>query len=353
MTNNVFDLINSTEIGTYWTELINDQPPYLGEGLFPNKLIQGLSLRWIKGASKLPVRLRPSHFDTKPTLRDRQSLNLQHTEMPFFRESMQLGEYERQQLLALQASQTSQALVNTIMTKIYDDAATLISGAVLIPEMERMQLLQTGAIAIASEVENVSYEYDYDETGAWKASNFIQLAGDDVWTSPGSRKVRDLMEIKRAASRKGITLTRGILSPEVWLMLLEDPQINLEMYPQGGSNIVIDDSTLSRFLTSKLGITFTVYDKHYNDGTEDQAFMQNDRIVLLPPGPVGTTYWGTTPEQADLMANPSVNVTVVNTGVAVATKVDPGPPVNHLTWVSEIVLPSYEGMDQVYVLKVV
>jgi hypothetical protein len=66
------------------------------------------------------------------------------------------------------------------------------------------------------------------------------------------------------------------------------------------------------------------------------------------------TYFGTTPEEADLQAGyTNAQVSIVSTGVAITTKVDAGPPVNNMTWVSEIVLPSFENMDSVWVLKAV
>ena len=46
------------------------------------------------------------------------------------------------------------------------------------------------------------------------------------------------------------------------------------------------------------------------------------------------------------------DVTVLDRGVAIAVKTEAGPPVKILTTVSQMAIPSYEGMDGVYVLNV-
>ena len=74
-------------------------------------------------------------------------------------------------------------------------------------------------------------------------------------------------------------------------------------------------------------------------------------MALIPAGTLGETCYGTTPEEADLMGKSIAQVQIVETGIAVTQIVDPHP-VNLNTFASEIVLPSYERMDEVALLKV-
>ena len=75
--------------------------------------------------------------------------------------------------------------------------------------------------------------------------------------------------------------------------------------------------------------------------------------AFMPVGTLGNTWYGTTPEEADLMAgNKDADVEIVNTGVAILNKKE-SLPVNIITSVSQIVLPSFERMGDVFVLKVV
>ena len=95
-----------------------------------------------------------------------------------------------------------------------------------------------------------------------------------------------------------------------------------------------------------------IYDKKYqNENKNTFKFVPDGYVALLPDGALGTTYLGTTPEEADLRSSNMANVEIVDTGVAVTQIVEPHP-VNVNTLVSEIILPSYEQMDKVAVLKV-
>jgi hypothetical protein len=134
--------------------------------------------------------------------------------------------------------------------------------------------------------------------------------------------------------------------------MLEDETIGKDIFPLT-DRADLSDADLSSYLSRKTGITFTVNEKFYlgDDGAQ-HPFVEADKVIFLPAGTLGYTYFGTTPEEADLQAGyTEAQVSIVSTGVAVTTKVDAGPPVNSLTWVSEIVLPSFENIDSVFVLK--
>ena len=73
---------------------------------------------------------------------------------------------------------------------------------------------------------------------------------------------------------------------------------------------------------------------------------------MIPDGDLGNTYFGTTPEESDLMSgNTDAQVEIVNTGVAITTIKEPHP-VNIMTVVSAIVLPSFEAIDNIFIATV-
>jgi len=78
-------------------------------------------------------------------------------------------------------------------------------------------------------------------------------------------------------------------------------------------------------------------------------------IHLAPGDQIQTlrvlTCGGARTEEADLMGGSEAQVSIVNTGVAVTQIIDPHP-VNVNTFASEIVLPSFERMDECGLLKV-
>jgi hypothetical protein len=342
----IFDLVNANDIGAY----VESQPqvPYLGATLFPAKKQLGLDLSWIKGASGLPIALKPSAFDAKATVRDRIGLSEIQTEMPFFKESMTVKERLRQELLKFAQNQNSPA-VNAIITQIFDDAGNLVKGANVQPERMIMQLLSTGKIAISANGQ--ALDYDYKMSDEHKET----LTDTARWSdTENSTPIQDIIAWQDTAEDDtGVRPARAIVSRKTWGYLMANKSIRLDMNPIGGQNIIVTNSMLQQYLTNKLSMTFAVYNNKFIDETgAKKNFFPDDKISLIPAGNLGSTYYGNTPEEADLMAGAtSAQVRIVNTGVAITTY-DEADPVNKITKVSEITLPSFETIDQIFVATV-
>ncbi|WP_028559025.1 major capsid protein [Paenibacillus pinihumi] len=345
----IFDSITARALAAYITTNPSNDIPYLGATLFPAKKKLGLDLSWIKGARGVPVSLQPSAFDAKATLRDRIGFKKIETEMPFFREAMRLGEVDRQDLLRLMDNSNEQYIM-PLITQIFDDRAALVAGAEVIPERMIMQLLSSGHIRITSNETRQDHDYNYGFAGSHKEV----LTGSGRWNDPTSTPIQDIQRWKKIISGDtGATLTRAICTEKTWGYLMEHPAIRLDMNPIGGQNVIMTDELLRAYLFNKLKIRVSVYNKIYalQDGSTHQYFP-DDFFTLIPDGNLGNTWYGTTPEEADLMAgSKAAEVAIVNTGVAITTIKEPHP-VNVETIVSEIVLPSFETMDTVFIAKV-
>ena len=111
------------------------------------------------------------------------------------------------------------------------------------------------------------------------------------------------------------------------------------------------DARVKEIFNTELGVNIIVYTKQYKkeDGTAEK-FYPDGFATLLPEGALGNTWYGTTPEERTLIGSGEADVAIVNTGVAVAVTTT-SDPVNTKTTVSEIVLPSYERMDETFVIK--
>lgn len=349
---NIFELVNSNAMAAYYNTVAGEHIAPLGAALFPAKKKMGLKLEWIKGYNDLPVALQPSAFDAKPQLRDRGEISLETTRMPFFRESMRLGEQDRQDLLMFQEANHNEYAM-TAINKIFDDTTTLVRGAHVNPEIMRMALLTKGTFTIASGThtgESVTYEYNYDPNGTWAASNTTTLTGTDAWSdTTNSNPIQDIMTIKRKAESYGVTLTKAIVGATTWGYLVQNKNIIGAIYPLGNT-VNLTDAQVSDYLFNATGIRFTVYAKMYKDTSKaSQYYYPQDKFVtFLSDVSLGNTWYGTTPEEADLMSGVAgVDVSIVDTGVAILVKKE-SLPVNIITSVSEIVLPSFEGMNEVY-----
>lgn len=350
--NSIMDLVSAKALTTYWQETVSNRIPYLGEGLFPAKKKMGLDLAWIKGYKGLPIALKPSHFDTKATVRDRIGVKKIETEMPFFREAMTIKERDRQELLRFREND-NQNLYSSIINEIFDDRAQLIEGALIQSERMRMQLLVTGGISIVAN--NVDYTYNYDVDGDWQTNNYEELSGTSLWSdTTNSTPLEDIREMQqKIVDLTGVKPVRAIMTQKTFNYLLQNKSIKIAINPLANGANLVREAELKSLLLSELGLNVAVYDKKFKDETgATKNFYPDGYITLLPASTLGNTYYGTTPEEADLQsANFNGDVSIVETGVAVTT-INIPHPVNKETIVSEIVLPSFERMNEVATIKV-
>jgi hypothetical protein len=344
----IFDLVKAKEIAAYIAANPSNAVPYLGATLFPSKKQLGLDISWIKGANGLPVVLRPSAFDTKATLRDRIGVTKVETEMPFFREAMRIGEKDRQEINRLVGTGNAQYYM-PIINNIYDDAGKLVASAEVSAERMRMQLLSTGKISITDNRQLLDYDYNLN------AAHKETLLSTAKWAdAENSNPVADIQRWQDVIETDtGERPVRAVCTRKTWNYLLNNKKIKLDMNPIGGQNVILTDEMIKTYLQSKLGITIAVYTKKFIDETgAAQLFFPDDYFTMLPTGNLGNTYYGTTPEEADLMSgSTAAEVAIVNTGVAVTT-IKEAHPVNVETIVSEIVLPSFENIDKIFIAKV-
>lgn len=342
----IFDLIKAPELTSYWEENVQDRPPYLGEELFPNDKKLGLKLDWIKGANGLPVVLKPSAFDVGAVPRPRLGFDKLSAEMPFFKESTYVDEELRQQLnLVLETG--NQAYIDAVINRVFADEMHLLEGARARREQMRMMALTTGAIAISANGQNYSYDY------GMPADHKSEV--DTSWSTTTSDPIEDLRKaMDKIEDDTGIRPTRGICTRKTWGYLRVNEKIMKSIFVLSNGQVSgLSDSQLSQYLVDQLGLELIVYGKRYkNDAGTAAQFVPDDTVVLFPEGQLGTTWFGTTPEESDLMGGKVANVSITDMGVAVTT-IEKADPVNVETKVTQICLPSFESADSIYILDVI
>ena len=352
----LFDgLFSPAAIGANWTENASNRIPYLGEGLFPARKQAGLDLKWIKGSKGIPVSLMPSAFDAKATFRDRIGVEKVETEMPFFREGFKIKERDRQDILRAQSA--NDPYVNAAIARVFDDANELIEGALVVGERERMQLLfaKNGNVGITITANGVDYTYNYDPNGEWKSSNYFELVSGKWTDHTNADPFGDIQDAKDAISAKtGADLRIAIMNKATFKELRLNKNIKDRYLSKSGAAFgYLTDPEIIQILKDTVDLDgIVLYDKQFrNESKVASKFVPDGYVALIPTGALGETCYGTTPEEADLMGKGIAQVQIVETGIAVTQIVDPHP-VNLNTFASEIVLPSYERMDDVALLKV-
>lgn len=339
----IFDLVNSTALVAYWETLATQQPPYLGEELFPASQKLGLKLEWIKGAKGLPVVLLPSAYDVKAKKRDRIGFEKLSTQMPFFKESTNIDEELRQQLnMVLETG--NQVYIDSVINNVFDDEMRLLTGARAQRERMRMQALTTGAISISANGQD--YDYDYGIPENHKSTVSVS------WSDPAATIIDDIKEaLDTIEEDTGNRPTRAICSSVTWKYFRKNEEIR-NMILGNNTSVPVKESAIKDLIEEELKLEVVVYNKKYKDESgNDQKFVDDDVFVMFPSGALGTSWFGTTPEQSDLMASKSANVVITDVGVAVTTT-ETADPVNVDTKVSMIFLPSFEAADEVYILDV-
>lgn len=348
-------LVTPKVIAANWTEAASNKVPYLGATLFPGKQKAGLDLKWIKGSKGLPVSLMPSVFDAKATFRSREGIKLTETEMPFFREGFKIKEKDRQDILRI--TEQNDPYLNDALNRVFDDAGNLLDGALVVPERMIMQLLfpESGNMGISIEANGVSYTYDYDPNDAWKTSNYLTVGSDYTWDKPAAADpIGDIQKALDAIKAQGGEGAYIAMNNTTFKLLRTIDQIkNMLITATGTTVAVVTDAQIAEVLKGTLGVEgIIVYDKQYKDESGNtHKFVPDYYVSVLPAGALGTTWRGTTPEEADLMGSGNAEVAVVENGIAITQILDEHP-VNLNTFASEIVLPSFERMDEVAVLKV-
>lgn len=345
---NIYDLITSIELAEYWDEVTRERAPYLGETLFPNRRVDGIDLKWIKGRSGVPVVLRPSAFDVNVIPRNRAGFEMLRAQMPFFKESYYIDEEMRQRLIMVIAT-NNQTLVDTILERIFDDATKLIEAAAVARERMRMGVITTGVLAFAANGQAFEFDYQLDAE---------QLRDAAVaWTTPATANpIQDIQEaVDYLETVTDSAPARILMNRYTFNLLKATDAVRNGIYVVNNfiSNTgFIANDVVTSYIEQITGLEVVIYNKTYRDENEvAHKFVPDGVVTIMPAGTLGYTCFGTTPEEADLMNSSAANVSVVDTGVAVTTMVK-ADPVSVETKVSQICMPSFEMADTIAIIDV-
>lgn len=343
-TKSIYDVVTSKEVASYWTVAKQYRDPYFGESKFPAMKKLGLDLSWIKGARKAPVALQLSAFDAKSIPLSRQGFQKMIAEMPFFKNSMNIDEKQRQELNIILAS-GNQAMIDMVINNIFKGEITLLEGANLAIEMMRMQILTDGVISIANNGQ--SYKFDYGVEN--KVSPTIK------WNQDGADPVTDINGwLDDVAQKTGVRPTEALLNSYTASQLGKLDAIKNAIYVFADGKVNVTTDRVINYLEGETKCTFYIYDKGYNDPETNafKKFVPDGTVSFMPSGNLGNTYFGTSPEESDLMAGVTeAEVSIVDTGIAITTKKETDP-VNVMTKASMICLPSCELADQLVIATV-
>lgn len=322
-----------------------DMPTYLGDALFPDGNKQmSLKLSFIKGYGGLPVVLKPSRFDTKAPLRQRQNVEGFSEDMPLFREGFQLTEEQWREFYVIMQSNVEPS-IKSALTRIFDDRLELIRGARAQNERMKMQLLSTGKITVHENNEFLDYDYQLP------AENITTVDANNAWSNPDADILTQLETLQDTAVDAGKTITKAVCTPKTFRQLRKNKGL-IKLFSD--LKMRATDEGIKQFMLDEYGIDFILYEKTFKEANEHKVltFFPHDVVSFFGDGELGRMQYAYTSEEMLLQTNPlaKVEVEVYGTGLALTRMVDEHTPRHHLL-ASQICLPSFEGADGVYILN--
>lgn len=354
-------------IGTAWDSYKASLalPPYLGRSFFGTQKKAGLDLKYILGEDAVPRELKGSNFDAQAPLREGIGFKTIEQNMPFFRESYMVTEKEEQDYMTFLNSADASA-ANDVLTRIMKNPLQLVQGANVVPERMIWQLLAPTdgvpkiTIAVDGDYTNKAYVIDYtpDSGTAYKATNFIDITGtaNDKWSAPSTcTPIADLVAAQeQQMANHGQSLSTFVMNLKTWKQFVNAADTKKQVLGAIAYNagIMLKDADVKEFLLANYGITVLVYNNVYVSGTSTLTFVPDGIVTGIAQGAsrLGDVFYGTTPEERS-GSLATGNLSIVDTGVAIYTY-ETNHPLNQHCVVSEIVLPSYENMNSVVVMKV-
>ncbi len=343
---NIFDSITVKAMKSYY-EADDNRPPFVGEMWFPVSKQIGLDITMIKGKQGVGVALVDAGFDTNVLFRDRRTFSEIQYSLPFSKEAYKINEKTRQELLKVQNS--GDAFKNAEIKKVFDDVQELLKGAAITREKMRMDILSTGKILVNSNGVNKDYDYGFDAAKQMKTVT-------TKWDNVDADVITDFHDMIEAATDANNGTKPAYILCRTSLLRKLVKNNNIKAYFGALLNPVLP--TLDRvkdFLEAELGMTFILNDKKYIPAREGVSgtpvnFYPESRITLIQEADLGQTVFGTSPEEADLLGGVASNATcqIVDTGVAI-TMWKTTDPVSVSTKVSQVVLPSCERIEGIYI----
>lgn len=341
----IYELINAKEVAKRWNQKARERKPFLGEMLFPVKKQLGTSLEYIKGAHGSIKPLMLSAYDAKAIPVGREAFSKLTAELPFFKNSKNVNEKMRQNLNNLISGGNKQ-VIDIVVNDIFDDKSNLLTNADITREMMRMQALTTGSVAFSSNGQSLSFDYQVPNSN--KVTPKVKW---DVYAT--ADPISDIIDWKQlVVEATGDNVSAMVLNSTTLKHIGKCESVKNAVYVFGDGKVTVNTARVKEYILQETGLTTYVYDKGYkNDSNAFVKFVADGTVAMFPDGALGNTVFGTTPEESDLLSGSDAKVEIVDTGVAVTT-IKEKDPVNVMTKVSMVCLPSMEKADSLIIASV-
>ena len=359
------DAFTARAVATMWDSWKKSQAtaPYLGRSLFGTIYSPNLELKYITGEDDVPVQLKAANYDAQAPLRNPIGFSTIQQEMPFFRESYMVSEKDRAEYEKLVAN-SDQSFAQDVLRRISMNPIKLVEAADVVPERMIWSILAPadGIPKITVKVDGgntYNIAYTADNGVAFKAKHFAKIT--DVtkkWSVPATATpIADLVNMKKAfRANTGNELRHIFMNDVTWQAFLnaEDTKKQVQGVLAYNAGLYLNEVDARAYLLNRLGLVAHVYNKGYKatEGATTLTSFIPDYVITGAAGEtprLGNVHYGPTPEMMTGV-EAGGTVSIVNTGVSIYNYTD-GHPFKHHCVVSEIVLPSFEGINNIFILN--
>lgn len=320
----------------------NRQPvPMLGDMFFPEKKIEGLDFKMIKGANNLPVSASIHGFDTETEIGSRDGASYSVEELALIKRKIKMDEKLIIQLSSPRSTQEETQAIN----QIYNDVDNMVNSVRTRIEAMKMEAITTGKLNINEN--GVKTLIDYGTPKAQQSTT--------NWTAEDVKILDDIYNwTDKVVQNTGFTPTRALTSKSVLNILLTNTAIRKAILGVNSDRIITKDM-LNQLLASMGLPSIATYDAQYRtqntNGTYSaKRYFEDGKFVLLPEGKLGETIYGLTAEEIELRGKGDVKIE--SFGNIIAEIYSTKDPVARWTKAVATALPSFPCADQIYIAKV-
>jgi len=315
--------------------------PMLGDIFFPEKKIEGLDFKMIKGANNLPVSASIHSFDTETEIGSRDGASYSVEELALIKRKIKMDEKLIIQLSSPRSTQEETQAIN----QIYNDVDNMVNSVRTRVEAMRMEAICTGKLSINENGVKTTIDYGTPKTQQSTTN----------WTAEDAKILDDIYNwTDKVVQNTGFTPTRALTSKSVLNILLTNTSIRKAILGVNSDRIITKDM-LNQLLASMGLPTIATYDAQYrvqnSTGTYSaKRYFEDGKFVLLPDGKLGDTVYGLTAEEIELRGKGDVNIE--SFGNIIAEIYSTKDPVARWTKAVATCLPSFPYADQIYIAKV-
>ncbi|WP_338230796.1 major capsid protein [Lactiplantibacillus paraxiangfangensis] len=295
---NIDQLVTLKALAEWYDQKVLTLPPFLTESYFPGIKIGTDLVQYLVSHGEAPKLAKASTYDAQPVPVNREEFEKETFSTSFFRNTMALNENDLEELNRALFN-SDDALVDTVLRRIFDDETKQLLGHRARREWMGMQALMTGEIKLASG--GVKSSVTYQTRDGFNSTSNVK------WTDTAkSTPIDDLQSAIDAMKKVGIVPNQVVMNTETFRLIQRNESVKATLLANNANtpNVRLTQSQAVDYLQTELHITPVIYDQGFID---KDATGNDDFTPYVPTGKIAL-FNAPIPEQFALTGTGSTGV---------------------------------------------